>query len=932
MRHHFLYLILLACSFGFAQTKFAHFTTSDGLPNSLCYGLTQDHLGYLWIGTDDGLSQFNGREFTNYRTNNGLKSNYAIVPFKLKNRLITSTWGSGLYVKNGTQFKRLAVNDSISKIDNLFFHKNFLWSVNNSKDYVYKPVNDTIYKQYVFALKLVNNFPVFKDNLGIHDVSHKFKSVNDELFLFGDVSKTNSLKGIFKIKDLKTIQPVFRFIDDNDITDISAFNKNYIISSKSKIFIASKTKILNKIQPRIINEIIDRVIPYNQNFLVISRDNKNIRLLRLIDNLGNILIDYNTQLNIISNVSDVLIDNENNIWISTYGQGLYCVYSPEKLQFTTIKNSNNKLITDIANVKNSNFLLTDSELLVANTQEVEKAFAVKNNPKTLSVFNDSLIVSAIGKGKKLDIPNAAIKEVNTTLSVFNTEVGLISIKEDVLKIPELNFEYKDRRFLYLLINDVDYINGKIYVATNDGLLTISETTNNSRIKSQINTLIKDKDTLWVGANSGLYKITNDSISHVKQKNNNLSQNINALLKDKDNNLWIGSSSGLTLLKGKEFKNLYLKNSTASSYIKTLNQSNDGKIWVGTNNGAFTIDNFETLQDEKPPLLVVKQKGRYSFYVDVIAFNRSEDFLLQFKINNKDWENTKSENFDFNDYTQGNYRLQFRAKKKDSSWAFSEVYNFEIRLPWYRQNYFYISLIILCFAGIIYFINRRLVITRKRNQRLSDVINKKNKLEAELNSVRENIARDFHDNFGNKLARISMISNYLIESKKSSNDEYTTDAFEKIKYDADDLYQGTKDFMFALKTNSDSVLEVINYLGDFGHDLMASYNIDFEIKSSLKKDVKLPYYWNRQIILIFKEALTNIAKHSHANKAFLKFEIEHQNLQITCKDNGEGFDINTNILSGINNMKKRAERIGANLKITSEPKNGVEIHFSGLIEK
>jgi signal transduction histidine kinase/ligand-binding sensor domain-containing protein len=47
--------------------RFEHLSTEDGLSSSTVRVILQDRLGYLWIGTQDGLNKFDGRTFQVYR-------------------------------------------------------------------------------------------------------------------------------------------------------------------------------------------------------------------------------------------------------------------------------------------------------------------------------------------------------------------------------------------------------------------------------------------------------------------------------------------------------------------------------------------------------------------------------------------------------------------------------------------------------------------------------------------------------------------------------------------------------------------------------------------------------------------------------------------------------------------------------------------------
>lgn len=63
--------------FEYATGKFIHFTTRDGLPNDVVYGILSDNDGYLWMSTNRGISRFDPdtRSFRNFEAKDGLQSN-----------------------------------------------------------------------------------------------------------------------------------------------------------------------------------------------------------------------------------------------------------------------------------------------------------------------------------------------------------------------------------------------------------------------------------------------------------------------------------------------------------------------------------------------------------------------------------------------------------------------------------------------------------------------------------------------------------------------------------------------------------------------------------------------------------------------------------------------------------------------------------------
>lgn len=71
---------------------FRNFTTQDGLPGNFILAIEEDRSGGLWIGTNNGLSLFNGKTFQNFSRINGLESKFI---FSLESSQDHSLWIGG---------------------------------------------------------------------------------------------------------------------------------------------------------------------------------------------------------------------------------------------------------------------------------------------------------------------------------------------------------------------------------------------------------------------------------------------------------------------------------------------------------------------------------------------------------------------------------------------------------------------------------------------------------------------------------------------------------------------------------------------------------------------------------------------------------------------------------------------------------------------
>jgi ligand-binding sensor domain-containing protein len=68
-------LFLLGQSVYGQHPGFRQFRVEDGLESPTVYSCTQDDKGYLWFGTESGVSRFNGRKFESFSIDEGLADN-----------------------------------------------------------------------------------------------------------------------------------------------------------------------------------------------------------------------------------------------------------------------------------------------------------------------------------------------------------------------------------------------------------------------------------------------------------------------------------------------------------------------------------------------------------------------------------------------------------------------------------------------------------------------------------------------------------------------------------------------------------------------------------------------------------------------------------------------------------------------------------------
>lgn len=101
-----LYFQLLICGSAFSQKyNFVNWTVEDGLVQSQSSFICQDQYRQLWIGTEGGISRFDGKKFITYTIQDGLPANHINTMLSdLKGNMWIGT-DNGLCVYDGKTFK-----------------------------------------------------------------------------------------------------------------------------------------------------------------------------------------------------------------------------------------------------------------------------------------------------------------------------------------------------------------------------------------------------------------------------------------------------------------------------------------------------------------------------------------------------------------------------------------------------------------------------------------------------------------------------------------------------------------------------------------------------------------------------------------------------------------------------------------------------------
>ena len=202
------------------------------------------------------------------------------------------------------------------------------------------------------------------------------------------------------------------------------------------------------------------------------------------------------------------------------------------------------------------------------------------------------------------------------------------------------------------------------------------------------------------------------------------------------------------------------------------------------------------------------------------------------------------------------------------------------------------------------------------------------MENKLTNQRDRISLELHDNIGSQLTYISGNIDWLIDSKGSLSSEEELKKLNIVSEASKNMVSELRETIWTIKKESIQLEELADRIKSFLQEQMTLYpEMDVEIKEDIGKDYHLQPDESLNVYRICQEAITNCVKHAQASKIILKiFSDEKINYLLSISDNGKGFDqqLKKEGHYGLGNMRERANTLGAELTVKSQPGNGAEI--------
>lgn len=196
------------------------------------------------------------------------------------------------------------------------------------------------------------------------------------------------------------------------------------------------------------------------------------------------------------------------------------------------------------------------------------------------------------------------------------------------------------------------------------------------------------------------------------------------------------------------------------------------------------------------------------------------------------------------------------------------------------------------------------------------LKQKYKQQQKLLEVRSAISKDLHDEIGSTLTSINILSS-VSQQAISQDPAQAKEMLKQITQQSKAIQQNMSDIVWSIRPENENIENLEIRMREYAAQTLEPLNISTQIHFNKNlSEASLPQNYRKDVLLIFKEAITNIVKHSNATEVKIDFSKSTENIQLIIKDNGSWKQAENQTTSGTGtkSMEQRAQNNGGYLSI------------------
>jgi len=623
---------------------FKRFYSSNGLPDERIRSIFQDHNGYLWIGTMNGICRYDGYSFKNFfktKNDNSISGNWA---YTITEDAEHNIWiGTNEGFSKFDQQKEVFINYSLpqkglsqqaKRVNTLVFDKQgMLWIGSKTGLTKYNPHENrfTVFYQHPFNVNVskiiqsTNNYLWVATESGlihysIDKATYSFFNLAIKPNPYGDriwsLMEDNAnlfigtaSDGLLKLPFIKenvygTIQYLNHYnaskhsLENTQVFDISKSTNGDLWLGTEKGLAQIKAQGTTKASIEF----------YTNN----SINNKTISSDR-------IYCTYIDKTNVLWCGTEVGL---NNLPLSALPFNYYCFGAKgftDQVRSIYVDSLNNANVW-LASYKSGYFKFNTT-----NYSTYSYSFIPEN-----SFFNGTRSLMVAGNKVMLGTLDGLVITDSKTASSYQT----------ILKGHAVFVQYKDRTGNYWIGTN----SGLFEITTKGEIIDINEKSNINKhlFSSFVRSIFQDHhNNIWVGfENGGVVVIDNKTGIATKEINNNKGEGvfgstIYSITEYPENTLWFGSESGLTKLNVKDnttdfatasFKNYTIKNGLPDKSVNGILSDENGHLWISSIKGLVKFDIATEVFQNYLPNIYFNHSSCYKLNKHSLYFGTSDGFI------------------------------------------------------------------------------------------------------------------------------------------------------------------------------------------------------------------------------------------------------------------------------------------------------------------
>jgi serine phosphatase RsbU (regulator of sigma subunit)/ligand-binding sensor domain-containing protein len=764
--------------------SFKNFGAEYGLPNSFIYSFNQAADGFIWIGTGDGLTRFDGYSYYPVNFPDSIERIPSVSVKDTRGNLWFGCNDGSVFFTRGNNLLKLKISNTRSISQMLLGPDSLIYIIPQGKSiFGVNPMNPGEISEYSISEEHMMSSASFTESgsllIGTQGSVLICQMANDTIIVNNTI-------------------PDFNYYVVSSIRD-SGNGKTFIVGTEGfGIFllkVAGNDYTLTRFagHPEWNSLDVKSIYTDQDNSKKwISTYGSGVIQFQVKDgeNADDVQI-YNTSTGLASDDARLVFqDSEGNYWFGLFGQGVHMLTSYAFSYYTPGRNSseNNILFVDSFNDKYilgtpSGFHFFDP--VAGRSVSFNNLTDKTGGPQILSYFLDErkrLWIGSDGKGLYLrdadggirlfyrsgdsgadKINDIQVDKRNVWLATANGVIVLDNQNGALKKILRNN-----EGLPHNYINKILIDNDTVYVATTsdqlymiDQLYAIDKPYRISHTESpmagstinKILALTKDKNgRIWAATGgNGVFASLNDSVSAKNRYNGLYSNYCFSIYSDSRNNIWIGHAKGFSMFNSEtEIIKTY---DEAFAYDGICNpdgmfESADGNFFIGTTEGLVVYDRKKENLREIPPfnniISIMINDKRYAYqpsfelpydkyqivvYFTGINFSDPEKVFYQTYLENNDTEPSEMSSRRDVKYTLTDGKYKFNLLSVDENGVSGDSASFEIIIakPIYKKWWFILAIISILTGIVALIIREREKAQRKEKEDLESELEVRTRL-------------------------------------------------------------------------------------------------------------------------------------------------------------------------------------------------------------